>query len=193
VAGRDEKERIVMLRLLVIAGAAALAMPALAAAQPGCVPQSAGGTAATTVPCGGYYDSEGVWRQGGGHYDADGDWHAASGHFDHDGGWVASPAVDANAGAPAATSFGVDTAYVGGGSLAEREGRIAGLIRQGEGSGALRGLDANADLARLRQVRSLEARFSARHGGLTDQDRADLGARLDDLGAAVAAQWRPAR
>ena len=182
-----------MLRLLAIAGFAALAMPALAVAQPGCVPQAAGGTSATSIPCSGYYDSEGVWRQGGGHYDADGDWHSASGHFDHDGGWVTTPAAGADAGAPAATAFGVDTAYVGGGSLADREGRLAGLIRQGESSGALRSLDAGADLARLSQVRSLEARFTARHGGLTDQDRADLGARLDDLGAAVAAQWRPAR
>jgi hypothetical protein len=183
-----------MRRLLLMVGLAALAIPAMAAAQPGCVPRSAGGTAATTIPCGGYYDADGVWRQGGGHYDAEGDWHADSGFYDHDGGWVtATPATTTPTETPqAATDFGVETSYVGPpADVPGREAWLEKLIRSGQSGGAISTANAGADLGRLASIRSLEARYSARHGGLTDQDRADLGARLDDLGAAVTAQWRP--
>jgi hypothetical protein len=187
-----------MRRLLLMMSMAAVAIPAMAAAQPGCVPAAAGGTAATTIPCSGYYDGDGVWRQGGGHYDADGAWHGDSGHYDADGGWVATPAVNVSTSATApglqsATDFGVDTAYVGGAAsdVPGREQWLENLIRRGESGGALRHIDAGHDLGRLASIRSVEARYSARHAGLTDQDRTDIGARLDDLGASVTAQWRP--
>ena len=187
-----------MRRLLVMMSMAAATIPAMAAAQPGCVPASAGGTAATTIPCSGYYDADGVWRQGGGHYDADGAWHGDSGHYDADGGWVATPAVSvsattATAGLESATDFGVDTAYTSGAAtdVNGREQWLENLIRRGQAGGALRTVDAGHDLGRLESIRGVEARYSARHNGLTDQDRTDLASRLDDLGASVSAQWRP--
>jgi hypothetical protein len=187
-----------MRRLLLMMSMAAVAIPAMAAAQPGCVPSAAqGGTAATTIPCSGYYDGDGVYRQGGGHYDADGAWHGANGHYDADGGWVATPAVNTPATSAttpqSAADFGVEAAYVGGAphDVAGREQWLEALIRRGEAGGALRHIDAGHDLGRLESIRGVEARYSERHGGLTDQDRSDVGARLDDLGASVTAQWRP--
>ena len=127
-----------MRKLLLIAGLAALAVPGLASAQPGCLAQPHDNRVAGTVVgagrgpligdvaaadaagCGdytrvGYYDSTGVWRSGAGSYDANGDWRSAAGHYDADGNWVdaAPPPASDRPAPPEAGSYGSDTAYTG--------------------------------------------------------------------------------
>lgn len=119
-----------MRKLLLIAGLAALALPGIAAAQPGCAQQRHDNRVADTVvgaglgavlggavaignvaggastPCSGYtqagyYDNNGVWHAGPGHYDANGEWQSASGYYDGAGNWVdAAPPPPVSAPAP---------------------------------------------------------------------------------------------
>jgi len=123
-----------------------------------------------------------------GYYDDNGAWHAASGYYDGDGHWVdgARPAP-----APSADSYSADVAYVGApGDLSGREDWMERRIRAGEDGGALSHFDADGDRSRLTSIRDMQARLRDDHDGLTGDDRADLGSRLDDLGASVNAQWR---
>jgi hypothetical protein len=222
-----------MRKLLLIAGVAALALPGLASAQPGCVEQqhdnrvagtvfgaglgaifggavtgrgsgaalgALGGAAVGNVAGGssvrcdhfsqeGYYDTNGVWHYGDGYYDNDGRWHQASGADDSDGKWVEGVRPTP----PSAGEYGADVAYVGApGDIPGRESWLEGRIRRGEDAGAISHYDADTDRGRLSSIRDMEGRLRGDHDGLNDQDRADLTARLDDLGAAVDSQWRPA-
>ena len=222
-----------MRKLLLIAGVAALMVPSIASAQPGCEAQrhdnrvagaifgagagavfggivsgrgsgaalgAFGGAVAGNVAGGssvhcnddgstGFYDSNGVWHDAGGYYDDGRRLHAASGYYDGDGRWVegAHPAP------PAAGDYGADVAYVGGPrDVPGHEGWIETRIRRGEDAGAISRYDADTARSRLTGIRDLEGRLRDDHDGLTDADRAGLNARLDDLNAAVSAQWRPA-
>ena len=225
-----------MRRLLLIAGVAALVVPGIAAAQPGCREQqhenrvagtvvgagfgallggvitgrpagavlgAVGGGAVGNVAAGestncdnvsqnGYYATNGVWHYSDGYYDNGGAWHTASGYYSGDGKWVEGAPPDAS-GPPAAGDYGADVAYTGpADDLGGREHWIADRIGRGESAGAISHLDADNDRNRLTGIRDLEGHMGNAHDGLTDNDRAELGARLDDLSAAVSAQWRPA-
>ncbi len=178
---------------LPVAGLAALAVSTAAFAQPGCLPDKAGASESAAPVCDGYYDVDGVWRHGGGHYDADGNWRSDSGRYNSDGEWVAAkPATTSSSALTAAAAFGVVSAFVSGpAGVRDRESWLAGLIRKGRAEGALSRIDVAGDLGRLVSIRSLQARYAVRHDGLTDQDQSDIAAQLDDLTAAITAQWRP--
>jgi len=108
-----------MRKLLLIAGIAALAIPSIAAAQPGCYEQRHDSKVAGTLLGAGVgaliggsiagHGSKGVGAVAGavggglignaaagssvhcdGYYDANGVWHTASGYYDGDGRWVAT-------------------------------------------------------------------------------------------------------
>jgi hypothetical protein len=122
------------------------------------------------------------------YYDDNGAWHAADGYYDGDGRWVdgARPAP-----APSADSYSADVAYVGPpGDLSGREDWMERRIQAGEDGGALSHFDADGDRSRLTSIRDMQARLRDDHDGLSGDDRADLGSRLDDLSASVNAQWR---
>jgi hypothetical protein len=220
-----------MRKLLLIAGIASLAIPSIAAAQPGCREQQhdnrvagtvvgaglgaligsavagpgsrgvgavagavgggvvgnvAGGSSVNCDPRAGYYDADGVWRASDGYYDDNGAWHAASGYYDGDGHWV-----DGARPAPSADSYSADVAYVGRvGDISGREDWMERRIQAGEDRGALSHYDADGDRSRLSSIRDMEGRLRDDHEGLTGDDRADIGSRLDDLNASVNAQWR---
>ena len=225
-----------MRKLLLIAGVAALAVPALAApsvasAQPGCREQQhdsrvagtvvgaglgaligsavagpgsrgagavagaigggvvgnvAGGSSVNCETRTGYYDSRGVWRANDGYYDDNGVWRTASGYYDADGNWI-----DGVRPAPYAGGYGADVAYVGrSDDLMGREDWLERRIRAGEDRGALSHFDADGDRSRLSSIRDTQAQLSGDHDGLSGDDRADIGSRLDDLNASVNAQWR---
>lgn len=228
-----------MRRLLLIAGIASLAVPALvapsvASAQPGCREQQhdsrvagtvvgaglgaligsavagpgsrgagavvgavgggvvgnvAGGSSVNCDSRAGYYDADGVWRANAGYYDDSGAWHTASGYYDSDGAWV--DGVRPAAPAPSADNYSADVAYVGAsGDLSGREGRLDQRIQAGEDRGALTHFDADGDRSRLSSIRDMQGRLRDDHDGLSGDDRADIGSRLDDLDASVNAQWR---
>ena len=123
-----------------------------------------------------------------GYYDDNGAWHAADGYYDGDGRWVdgARPAP-----APSEDSYSADVAYVGPpGDLSGREDWMERRIQAGEDGGALSHFDADGDRSRLTSIRDMQARLRDDHDGLSGDDRADLGSRLDDLSASVNAQWR---
>lgn len=220
-----------MRKLLLIAGVAALAIPSIASAQPGCREQqhnhrvagtaigaglgallgsaiagpgsrgagavvgAVGGgvvgnvAAGSSVKCDsrtGYYDQNGEWRAYPGHYDDDGTWRAAGGYYDGDGRWV-----DGARPAPSVESYGADVDYVGpADDLTGREDWLDRRIAAGENRGALSHFDADGDRSRLSSIRDRQGRLRDDHDGITADDRADIGSRLDDLGASVAAQWR---
>lgn len=222
-----------MRKLLLIAGIASLALPGIAAAQPGCreqqhdnrvagtavgaglgaligsaiagpgsrgvgavagavgggvVGNAAGGSSVNCDPRAGYYDDNGVWHASDGYYDDNGAWRAASGYYDGDGHWVdgARPAP-----APSADSYSADVAYVGpSGDLSGREDWLERRIQVGEDRGALSHYDADGDRSRLSSIRDMQGRLRDDHEGLSGDDRADIGSRLDDLNASVNAQWR---
>jgi hypothetical protein len=185
-----------MRKLLIIAGVAVLAVPSIAAAQPGCRQQQHDNLVASgpAVNCdyqlAGYYDDNGVWHAGDGYYDDNGAWHAASGHYDGDGNWVDGPRPAPPA-PPAASDYNADVAYVGpAGDLSGREDWMEQRIQRGADRGALSKYDADGDLGRLASIRDTQRRLRDDHDGLTDDDRSDLSSRLDDLGASINAQWR---
>lgn len=123
-----------------------------------------------------------------GYYDDNGAWHAASGYYDGDGRWVdgARPAA-----APSVDSYSADVAYVGrSGDLSGREDWLERRIQAGEDRGALTHFDADGDRGRLSSIRDMQGRLRDDHDGLSGDDRADIGSRLDDLAASVTAQWR---
>ena len=227
-----------MRKLVLLAGMAALAIPSIAAAQPGCREQQhdnrvagaavgaglgalLGGALAgpgsrgagaiagavgggvvgnvaggSSVNCDtGYYDANGVWHDygyGGGYYDDNGAWHAASGYYGGDGRWVDRPRPAAEPGPVLpAGDYGADVAYVGPpGDLSGREDWMERRIDAGEDGGALKHNDADGDRSHLSSIRDMQSRLGDEHDGLTARDRADLNARLDDLGASVDAQWQ---
>ena len=121
-----------------------------------------------------------------GYYDANGVWRAASGYYDGDGHWV-----DGARPAPSADSYSADVAYVGPVSdISGREDWMERRIRAGEDRGALSHYNADGDRSRLSSIRDTQGRLRDDHDGLTGDDRADIGSRLDDLNASVNAQWR---
>lgn len=123
-----------------------------------------------------------------GYYDDDGVWHAASGYYDGNGAWVdgARPAS-----APSADNYSADVAYVGpSGDLTGREDSLEQRIQAGEDRGDLTHFDADGDRSRLTSIRDMQGRLRDDHDGLSGDDRADIGSRLDDLSASVNAQWR---
>jgi hypothetical protein len=175
-----------MHKLLLIAGVAALAIPSIALAEPGCLEQQhhnavVGGVAASPVNCG---------YQAAGYYDDNGAWHATDGHYDADGDWVDGPRP-APAPPPSAGNYNADVAYVGpSGDLSGREDWMEQRIQSGEDQGALSHYDADGDRGRLASIRDMQSRLRDDHDGLTQDDRSDLNSRLDDLGASVNAEWR---
>jgi hypothetical protein len=220
-----------MRKLLLIAGVAALVIPGIASAEPGCREQqhenrvagtvvgagfgailggvitgkpggavlgALGGGVVGNVAAGsstncdnGHYDANGVWHYSDGYYDNAGAWHTASGAYDGDGKWVEG--AGPSSAPPAAGDYGADVAYTGGpDDISGREDWIEHRVQRGEDGGAISHFDAATDRSRLGGIRDLEARLSDRHDGLTGDDRANIGARLDDLSAAVGNQWRPA-
>ena len=139
----------------------------------GVVGNAAGGSSVTCDTPAGYYDDNGAW-------------HAASGYYDGDGRWV-----DGARPAPSAGGYGADVAYVGpAGDLSGREDWTEQRIQAGEDRGALSHYDADGDRSRLSSIRDLQGRMRDEHEGLSGDDRADIGSRLDDLNASVNAQWR---
>jgi hypothetical protein len=154
----------------------------------GVVGNVAGGSSVTCDDRAGYYDDEGVWHANAGYRDDNGVWHAASGYYDGNGNWVdgARPAA-----APSADSYSADVAYVGpAGDLSGREDWLEQRIQAGEDRGALTHFDADGDRSRLSSIRDMQGRLRDDHDGLSGDDRADIGSRLDDLSASVTAQWR---
>ena len=214
-----------MRKLLLIAGIASLAVPTLAvpsiaAAQPGCREQQHDSRVAGTVVGAGLGaligsavagpGSRGAGAVAGavgggvvgnvaggssvtcatptGYYDDNGAWHAAAGYYDGDGHWVdgARPAA-----APSADNYSADVAYVGrSGDLSGREDWLEQRIQTGEDRGALSHFDADGDRGRLSSIRDMQGRLRDDHDGLSGDDRAGIGSRLDDLNASVNAQWR---
>jgi hypothetical protein len=204
-----------MRKLLLIAGVAALAIPSIASAQPGCRAQQHDSRVAGTVAGAGLgaligssvagHGSRGagavVGAIGGGaignavggssvncatetgYYDDAGQYHASNGYYDANGVWVEGPRP--------AEDYGADVAYVGRSTNLEgRENWLNDRISRGEDAGAITHYDADRDRSRLGSIRDMEGRLRDDHDGLTADDRADLGARLDDLSASVNAQWR---
>ena len=152
----------------------------------GVVGNVAGGSSENCDTRTGYYDDNGLWHAADGYYDDNGAWHAANGYYDGDGRWV-----DGFRPAPSADSYGADVAYVGApGDLSGREDWMERRIQAGEDRGALTHFDADGDRSRLTSIRDMQARLRDDHDGLSGDDRADLGSRLDDLSASVNAQWR---
>ena len=152
----------------------------------GVVGNVAGGSSVKCDTSTGYYDADGVWHANDGYYDDNGAWHAASGYYDGDGRWV-----DGARPAPSAESYGADVAYVGpSGDLSGREDWMERRIQAGEDRGALSRFEADGDRRRLSSIRNLHGRLRDDHDGLSGDDRADIGSRLDDLNASVNAQWR---
>lgn len=126
----------------------------------------------------GYYDANGVWHVAGGYYDANGVWVATapSGYYDSYGRWIAT----------APTGYGADVAYTGGPrDIDARESWLDRRISAGLTSGALSQDAADRAYSDLNAIRRHEARLRDDHDGLTDDDRADLNARLDDLSANI--------
>ncbi|HEY3797587.1 MAG TPA: glycine zipper 2TM domain-containing protein [Caulobacteraceae bacterium] len=120
---------------------------------------------------GGYYDANGVWRQGPGFYDGNGRW------------------VD-TAPAPAAGDFSTDVAYTGPTwDTKARESWIEQRIHEGSTSGALGPGDADRDFGVLAGIRAFEAQRSDAHVGLTEVDRTDVMDRLDNLTRVMRSQW----
>jgi hypothetical protein len=141
----------------------------------GAVGNAAGGSSVTCDSPAGYYDDSGTW-------------HAASGYYDGDGHWVdgARPTP-----ATSADNYSADVAYVGPGrDLSGREDWMERRIQAGEDRGALSHFNADGDRSRLSSIRDMQGRLRDDHDGLSGDDRADLGSRLDDLNASVNAQWR---
>jgi len=123
----------------------------------------------------GYYDSNGVWHQADGYYDADGRWVAnvpPDGYYDSYGRWVAT----------APTGYGADVSYTGRpGDIDGREDWLSTRIQANLDGGYISHQDADQAFGDLNSIRRLEARLRSDHDGLTDNDRAELNARLDDL------------
>jgi hypothetical protein len=154
----------------------------------GVVGNVAGGSSVNCDSRAGYYDSDGAWHANPGYYDDNGAWHTASGYYDGDGNWIdgARPAS-----APSADSYSADVAYVGpSNDLSGREDWLDRRIQAGEDRGALTHFDADGDRSRLSTIRDMQGRLRDDHDGLSGDDRADIGSRLDDLNASVNAQWR---
>jgi hypothetical protein len=176
-----------MHKLLLIAGVAALAIPSIATAQPGCREQQHDSAVVGDVAGG---SSVNCGYQAAGYYDDNGAWHATEGYYDADGNWVDGPRP-APPPAPSAGDYNADVAFVGpAGDLSGREDWMEQRIKRGEDRGALSKYDADGDLGRLSSIRDMQGRLRDDHDGLTDDDRSDLSSRLDDLSASVNAQWR---
>jgi hypothetical protein len=207
-----------MRKLLLIAGIASLAMPSLAAAQPGCREQQHDNRVAGTVVGAGLGALIGsavagpgsrgagavVGAVGGGVVgDAAGGASVTcttpTGYYDDNGAWHAASGyydgdghwVDGARPAPSGGDYGADVAYVGrAGDLSGREDWMEQRIQAGEDRGALSHYDADGDRGRLSSIRDLQGRLRDEHEGLSGDDRSEIGSRLDDLNASVNAQWR---
>jgi hypothetical protein len=142
----------------------------------GAVGNAAGGAATDCAAyiSGGYYDAQGVWRQGPGYYDGAGQW------------------ID-TAPAPAALAAGdynADVAYSGPAQdTAARESWIESRIHEGDSSGALSRGDSEHDFDQLAKVREFESQRRDAHAGLSEADRADVMNKLDNLTAIMRSQW----
>jgi hypothetical protein len=127
----------------------------------------------------GYYDSNGAWHQSDGYYDGDGHWVAnvpANGYYDSYGRWVPT----------APTGDGADVSFTGRrGDIDARADWLSQKIQTGLDRGDLTREDADQDFDDLNRIRNREARLRADHDGLTDDDRADLNSRLDDLSNSI--------
>ncbi|MGH6956889.1 MAG: hypothetical protein ACREEW_09535 [Caulobacteraceae bacterium] len=160
-----------MRKLLLIAGAAALLVPGLASAQTACRSQQHG----AMFECAQYAHS--------GYYDSNGVWHATRGYYDRFGNWVEGVP-------PSADVYGANSAYVGPREdVMARANWLDRRIDAGESSAALSNYQANLDRNRLASIRDFEGRLRNDHGGLTINDRARIGSRLNNLSATVNAQW----
>lgn len=95
-----------------------------------------------------------------------------------------APNGDRVATAPAATSYGAETAFTGGG-LEARETRLSDNIRNGENTGALSRSEANRDFQNLSRIRLYQLQHSQPNGYISDNARAQVSQRLDHLDVAV--------
>ena len=199
-----------MRKLLLIAGVAVLAMPSLAAAQPGCMGPARGGAIAGPASRGDGAVVEAV--SGGataaadtphpragfiqvGFYDGDGVWHADSGgYYDQDGNWVdvAPPSPPRPAPSPPdASDYGADVAFTGApNDVNGRETWIEQRVHEGDTSGAISRGDAEHDFDVLAGIREFQAHKADADGGLTAADRADILNKLGNLSATLHSQWR---
>jgi hypothetical protein len=139
-----------------------------------------GGASASCAdyPQTGFYDSNGIWHEPTGYYDANGNWVDAR-----------PPAVDSSV-APNPDNYGADVAYVGArGDLNARESWLESRIQEGNSSGAISAADAAHDFRMLAGIRDDQAARAQAHDGLSDEDRDNIGGKLDDLSSNLRAQW----
>jgi hypothetical protein len=162
----------------VIGGAIGHGPGAVAGAVGGGVIGNAAGGSQVHCDRTGFYDTDGVWHQADGYYDTGGNWvsNPASGYYDTDGHWIATAPMGA----------GADVAFTGDrGDIDGREARLEHRIHTGLDNGALTREEAHQDFDDLNAIRGREAHLRSDHDGLTDGDRSDLNARLDDLSASL--------
>ena len=74
---------------------------------------------------------------------------------------------------------------LGGGSIHDREARIADRIEEGDRSGQLEHHQANRLRRELRKIEDIEHFYRRSGDRMTDRERADLQARLDVLSTQV--------
>ncbi|HUZ12944.1 MAG TPA: hypothetical protein VMU93_08860 [Caulobacteraceae bacterium] len=200
-----------MRKFLLIASVAALAIPGLAMAQPGCHAAKENNRAAGTVlgagagallggavtgsgygalagAVGGGFVGNSVGgnsvRCGSGYYDSNGAWHESRGYYGpppYAGGYGPAP-NDGNYGpAPYAGNYGANTGFTGGGDLYVRENQAQNNIRGAYESGTITRYDADNAYSMLAGIRSTQAHLRSEHGALTGQDWTYLSDRLDRL------------
>jgi hypothetical protein len=208
-----------MRKLLLIAGVAALAIPSIASAQPGCREQQHDSRVAGTVVGAGLgallgsavagHGSRGTGAvvgavgggvvgnvAGGASVNCDYSRTADNGYYDDNGVWHAARGYydsDGNwvDGARPAGDYSADVAYVGGSTdLNGREAWLQRRIDNGETSGVITHYDADRDRSRLSSIRDYQIRLYDSHDGLTSYDRSTLNDRLDSLTDTVDSQTR---
>ena len=91
---------------------------------------------------------------------------------------------------PIRDNYGADVAYVGArGDLNARESWLESRIQEGNSSGAISPADAARDFRMLAGIRDDQAARAQAHDGLSDEDRDNIGGKLDDLSSNLRAQW----
>jgi hypothetical protein len=89
--------------------------------------------------------------------------------------------------APAASSYGVESAYTGA-SLDARETRISNRIRAGDGTGALSRSEASRDFESLSRIRLYQHQHSRPNGFISSDTQAQVSRQLDSLEGAITSQ-----
>jgi hypothetical protein len=97
------------------------------------------------------------------------------------------PASNGVVAAPAAPTYGVESAFTSGG-LEARETRISNRIRDGENTGILSRDQANRDFQTLDRVRLYQFQHAQPNGYIPDKERAQVSKGLDNLDATISSQ-----